>query len=367
MSTNSNHSPRKRIRVMIVEDSRPVREMLEYIIGKDPRLEVAASVGSAEEALRKLDQVSPDVISMDIRLPGMNGFEATQRIMAEKPTPIVVVSASVESEELKISMNALRAGALCVMEKPVSTSHRDYADLAERLCTQLVIMSEVRVIRQRVRRHLGMQATTPAVAAPPPSRMIPPSAGTFQMLGIVASTGGPNALVKLLTGLGTNVPVPVLLVQHITPSFLKGFVSWLDGISPLPVLEATDGQRPKAGHIYVAPADAHLVVDGSILHLENSPPVCVQRPSGTVLFRSMARSIGSKCLGVLLTGMGEDGAAGLRAVREAGGYTIAEDETTAVVYGMPAAAVNMGAVCESLPLDDIAPRVSQLLLAPTPV
>jgi len=197
--------------------------------------------------------------------------------------------------------------------------------------------------------------------------MIPPAVGTFQMLGVVASTGGPNALVKLLGGLGTNVSVPVLLVQHITPSFMKGFVSWLDGISPLPVSEATDRQVPKAGQVYVAPADVHLVLERGCLRLENSAPVSVQRPSGTVLFRSMARSLGSKCLGVLLTGMGEDGAAGLRSVRDAGGYTIAEDETTAVVYGMPAAAVNMGAVCESLPLDEIAPRISQLLLAPAPV
>lgn len=367
MTSNDHKSPLKRIRVMIVEDSRPVREMLEYIIGNDARLEVAASVGSAEEALRRLHEVSPDVISMDIRLPGMNGFEATQRIMAEKPTPIVVVSASVESEELKISMNALRAGALTVMEKPVSTNHHDYAALAEKLCTQLVIMSEVRVIRQRVRRHLGMRATTPGVAAVPSEPTIPPMAGTFHMLGIVASTGGPNALVKLLGDLGKKVPVPVLLVQHITPSFLKGFVSWLGGVSPLPVLEATDGMRPKGGHIHVAPADAHLILEGSYLRLESSAPVCMQRPSGTVLFQSMARVLGSKCLGVLLTGMGEDGAAGLRSVRDAGGYTIAEDETTAVVYGMPAAAVNMGAVCESLPLDEIAPRVSQLLLAPASV
>lgn len=367
MSTTNQNSPRKRIRVMIVEDSRPVREMLEYIIGNDPRLEVAASVGSAEEALRKLVQVSPDVISMDIRLPGMNGFEATQRIMAEKPTPIVVVSASVESDELKISMNALRAGALCVMEKPVSTSHRDYAALAERLCTQLVIMSDVRVIRQRARRDLGLQSPVSVANAVRSAAMIPPAAGTFQMVGIVASTGGPNALVKVLNGFGTNVPVPVLLVQHITPSFLKGFVSWLDGISPLPVCEAEEGQIPTAGRVYVAPADMHLVVDRGCLRLDGGAPVCVQRPSGTVLFRSMARILGSKGLGVLLTGMGEDGAAGLRDIREAGGYTIAEDESTAVVYGMPAAAVSMGAVCESLPLEEIAPRVSQLLLAPAPV
>lgn len=349
---------------MIVEDSRPVREMLEHIIGGDPRLEVVASCASAEEALKKLHQTAPDVISMDIRLPGMNGFEATQRIMAERPTPIVVVSASVESEELKISMNALRAGALSVMEKPVNTSHRDYAELAGRLCTQLVIMSEVRVIRQRVRRHLGLHpAPLGESAMRPATTNALPAAGTFQMLGIVASTGGPNALVKVLGGLGRQVPVPILLVQHITPSFLKGFVSWLDGISPMPVVEAMEGQVPKSGTVYVAPAERHLVLERGSLRLDNGIPVCAQRPSGTVLFRSMAGSLGANCLGVLLTGMGEDGAAGLRAIREAGGYTIGEDETTAVVYGMPAAAVSMGAVCESLPLDEIAPRVTQLLLA----
>ncbi|MEO6788809.1 MAG: chemotaxis-specific protein-glutamate methyltransferase CheB [Chthoniobacteraceae bacterium] len=357
--------PKRRIRVMILEDSRPVREMLEYIIGRDPRLEVAESVGSAEEALRKLHHISPDVISMDIRLPGMNGFEATQRIMAEKPTPIVVVSASVESEELKISMNALRAGALCVLEKPVSTGHQDYAQLAERLCTQLVIMSDVRVIRQRVRRtpgHPALSANKPAN----PARIARPETGTFQMLGIVASTGGPNALVKLLGGLEKGLSVPVLLVQHITPSFLKGFVSWLNDISPMPVIEAADGQVPKAGVVYVAPADRHLILDRGVLRLDSGPPVSVQKPSGTVLLRSMARSLKANCLGVLLTGMGEDGATGLRDIRDAGGYTIAEDETTAVVYGMPAAAVSMGAVCESLPLDEIASRISQLLLTPAP-
>src|SRR5216684_2285088 len=145
----------KKIRVLIVEDSRVIREFLEHIIGHDPRLEIAGAAGSAEEALRILDRVSPDVISMDIRLPGMNGFEATQQIMAKKPTPIVVVSASVESEDLKISMNALRAGALAVVEKPVGTSHQDYESLAERLCTQLAIMSQVKVIRQRINRGLN--------------------------------------------------------------------------------------------------------------------------------------------------------------------------------------------------------------------
>jgi two-component system chemotaxis response regulator CheB len=252
------------------------------------------------------------------------------------------------------------------MEKPVGASHRHYAELAGRLCTQLVIMSQVRVIRQRARRSAGLQ--------PPPfgqkpfgaAANAPSSPGNYQMLGVVASTGGPSALVKLLAGLGPNVPVPILLVQHITPSFLKGFVTWLNGVSPMPVVEAADGQFPKPGSVYVAPAERHLVLDRGCLRLDDGAPVCVQRPSGTVLFHSMARTLGANCMGVLLTGMGEDGADGLREIREAGGYTIAEDETTAVVFGMPAAAINMGGVCEPLPLDEIAPRVLQLLLA-TPV
>ena len=367
MSANVETNVAKRIRVMIVEDSWPVREMLEHIIGADPRLEVVASVASAEDALKKLHQIAPDVISMDIRLPGMNGFEATKRIMAERPTPIVVVSASVESEDLQISMNALRAGALTVMEKPVGASHQHYAELAGRLCTQLVIMSQVRVIRQRARRTPGLPPPLTGERAAGATAHAGRGHGSFQMLGVVASTGGPNALVKFLVGLGRNLPIPILLVQHITPSFLKGFVAWLNGVSPMPVFEATEGQVPKPGSVYVAPADRHLALERGALRLNDGALVSVQRPSGTVLFRSMARSLGGNCIGVLLTGMGDDGAIGLGDIREAGGYTIAEDESTAVVFGMPAAAINMGAACEALPLDEIAPRVLELLLAPAPV
>src|ERR1700687_5790258 len=174
----------KKIRVLIVEDSKVIREFLEHIIGNDPRLEIVGAVESAEQALLILDRVSPDVISMDIRLPGMNGFEATQRIMAKRPTPIVVVSASVEKEDLRITMNALQAGALTVLEKPVGTSSAEYEALAERLCTQLAIMSQVKVVRRRTNQH-------------PTSTIKHPSPGGHRMLGIVTSTGGPSALVQL--------------------------------------------------------------------------------------------------------------------------------------------------------------------------
>src|SRR6266481_8772577 len=193
----------KKIRVLIVEDSKVIREFLEHIIGNDPRLEIVGAVGCAEEALRILDRVSPDVISMDIRLPGMNGFEATQRIMSERPTPIVVVSASVESEDLRITMNALQAGALTVLEKPVGTASSEYEALADRLCTQLAIMSQVKVVRRRAAARLVER----------PELRLGPRPGSYRLLGIVSSTGGPSALVHLLSGLGREFPLPILLVQ----------------------------------------------------------------------------------------------------------------------------------------------------------
>jgi two-component system, chemotaxis family, protein-glutamate methylesterase/glutaminase len=345
----------KKIRVLIVEDSRVVREFLQCVIDHDPRLVVAAAVGSAEEALSLLPRLSPDVISMDIRLPGMNGFEATQRIMAEKPTPIVVVSSSVEAEDLKISMNALRAGALTVLEKPVGASHASYEMLAERLCTQLVIMSQVKVIRQ-------YRGRSPRLGREPISKPSPAtSCGPWRVLGVAASTGGPNALASLLGELPSTFPLPILLVQHITNSFLGGFVSWLNDICPLSVKLAQEGAIPAAGDVLVPPPDHHLLLQGGRVRLNRAEMVCLQRPSGTVLFESMAQSLGPQALGVLLTGMGEDGADGLLKIRQAGGYTLAEDESTAVVYGMPAAAVRLGAVCESLPLPAIAPRLLELL------
>ncbi|MBF0562845.1 MAG: chemotaxis-specific protein-glutamate methyltransferase CheB [Alphaproteobacteria bacterium] len=342
-----------RKRVLIVEDSLVVRELLRYIVGSDPRLEVAAVVASAEEALEVIDSIAPDVISLDIRLPGMNGLDATVAIMSRRPTPVVVVSAAVQDEELNIAMNALRAGALSVVEKPVGTSHDAYAAMARHLCTQLVIMSEVKVVRQAVRR--GLAFTSPQSSAAPDA--VPP-----RMVGLVASTGGPNALVQILTDLKAGFPVPVLMVQHITPIFLDGFVAWLAANTPFRVVVAEDGQLPQAGCAYLAPAERHLEVDGAgRLHVTGGAPVDGHQPSGTVLLRSMAAAFPGRTLGVLLTGMGSDGAQGLLRIRQTGGHTIAESEATAVVYGMPAAAVRIGGVSESLPLPAIGPRVLALV------
>ncbi|MDF2689714.1 MAG: chemotaxis response regulator protein-glutamate methylesterase [Microvirga sp.] len=342
-----------RVRVMVVEDSLVVRQLLVHIIASDPRLVVAAAVSSAEEALREIGRVRPDVISMDIRLPGMDGLEATRRIMAEHPTPIVVIASSIEDSSLKISMNALRAGALTVVEKPVGLSSDGYAAIASTICTQLYIMSQVPVVRQR--------SFVPWREAGAPRREPEWSAMRPSIMGIAASTGGPPALAKVLGALPPDFPMPILLVQHMGAPFMEGFASWLNGLVSLEVRLAQDQEIPKPGQVYVAPGDRHLLLSSAgTLKLSAEPPLGNQRPSATMLFQSMAHSLGRRGLGVILTGMGEDGAQGLVELRQAGGYAVAEDESTAVVYGMPAAAARMGGVNVSLPLDLIAPRVLRL-------
>jgi two-component system chemotaxis response regulator CheB len=238
-----------------------------------------------------------------------------------------------------------------VLEKPVGTTNADYETLAERLCTQLVIMSEVRLVRQHG--HYAAHAAKSRI-----ERSSSPAG--FKMLGIVCSTGGPAALVQLLGALGPAFPLPILLIQHMTASFIEGFAAWLESVCPLPVTVVTEGCIPRPGAVHMAPAEHHLRLNLGRLWLDSGHPISFQRPSGTALFQSMAQDLRADALGVLLTGMGDDGASGLLDIRRSGGFTIAEDESTAVVYGMPAAAVRLGAVCESLPLGAIAPRVLEL-------
>jgi two-component system chemotaxis response regulator CheB len=327
--------------------------LLEHIIGNDSRLEVAGAVGSAEEALRIIGHVRPDVLSLDVRLPGMNGLEATRRIMHEHPVPIVVVAAEVEGGDLNITMNALRAGALAVVAKPGGVERSDYAAVAEDLCTQLFIMSQVKVVRQRPPRDQGgpRPGTIPAVPAGP---------SPFRIVGLVASTGGPTALARVLSDLGAGFSKPVLVVQHIGAPFIAGFAEWLGTVSPLPVVLAQDRMVAAGGFVYVAPGNRHLAVDGLTLRLVDGEAVAGQKPSGSVMFSSLAVHCGPAAVGVLLTGMGEDGAQGLLELREAGGHTIAEDASTAIIWGMPGTAMAIGAAQEMLPLPSVGARLRQL-------
>ena len=321
----------KPIKVLVVEDSPVVQQLLTHVIDSDPRLRVVGVAENAAQAVRLIRLLGPDVVTMDIRLPQMNGFEATRWIMREHPLPIVVVASNVDDASLDISMNALRAGALSVVSKPAGVRMADYESMAAQLCTQLVIMSEVRVVRQRPTRH----------GAPPPVTHLP---AAVKMVGLVASTGGPGAIARILGNLPPGFGAPVAVVQHMGAQFMGGFTHWL-------------------GTVYVAPGDSHLTVVEGVLVLRDGPPVQGLRPSGDVLFDSLAHHHGDTAVGVLLTGMGEDGARGLADLRQAGGHTIAEDRSTAVIWGMPGAAVAQGAAVEVLPVDAIALRLSQLVAA----
>jgi two-component system chemotaxis response regulator CheB len=340
---------------MVVEDSPVIQGLLSFIIGADPRLEVCGTFPSGEAAIEAIPRMRPDVISMDIRLPGMDGLEATRVIMSRHPTPIVVIADAVEDRSLHISMNALRSGALSVVEKPAGFAHADHAAIADTIRTQLYIMSQVPVIRQRdyARRMPGVVGVA-----------VDRRRGAPTMAAVVASTGGPAALARVLGGLPADFALPLLVVQHMGAPFMSGFAAWLDGIIPLPVGIATHGQTPLPGHVYIAPGDQHLTLaaDGT-LRLGREAPVNSQRPSGTVLFQSMARILGPRGMGVLLTGMGEDGAEGMLAMRRAGAVTITEDESTAVVYGMPATAVKLGASGLALPIDRIADAMQRAAAA----
>nr|WP_211109460.1 chemotaxis protein CheB [Azospirillum tabaci] len=350
---------------MVVEDSPVVQQLLAHVIGEDPRLELAGIAASGEQALRMVDSLKPDVVSLDIRLPGIDGFAVTQRLMRDHPVPIVVVASDVR--DLDIPMRALQAGALAVVEKPGSMARADYQTVARHLCTQLTIMSQVKVIRQRGRPRSGDEETRgdggrgkgAPVPTPPP---LPPSVvkRQFRALGITASTGGPAALVKLLRGLPTNFPLPVFVVQHIGAPFVAGFASWLGSVTPLPVALASDAPH-RPGHVYVAPGELHLTAEPGGMRLIQGEPVCGQRPSGDVLFSSLASAFGAAAIGVLLTGMGEDGARGLTDMRRAGAYTIAEHASTAVIHSMPGTAVRLGGVTEELPIDKMAARLLELV------
>jgi two-component system chemotaxis response regulator CheB len=353
MSQSLIKTPVSPVRVMIVEDSLVIRALLTHIVGRDPRLTVAAAVGSAEEAIAQIARVRPDVISMDIRLPGMNGLEATRVIMSRFPTPIVVIAGGIDDPSLDISMNALRAGALAVLEKPVGLEHSAYEDMAANICTQLYIMSQVAVVRQRLPpRPTGAETPEPLLAARP------------RIIGVAASTGGPPALAKFLGALPPSFPLPVLVVQHMGAAFMEGFAAWLNTVTQMETTLARDGEAPQSGRIYVAPGNRHLGLsnDGN-LSVSEGAMVGGQRPAATILFRSMAAACGAEGCGIVLTGMGEDGADGLAELRRAGGYTIAEHESTAVVYGMPGAAVRAGAVSVTLPLDVISDHVLNLINA----
>ena len=326
------------IRVLVADDSELFRELLVRVVAEDPGFDVVAIAADGNAAAGLARSVRPDVITMDLNMPDADGFSGIARIMSETPTPILVLTANPEEA---VGFRALSLGALDILEKPQATT--DLGEYGQLLRSRLRLLAGVKVIRH-LRGLRDRKVTAPRAAARP------------ELVVVGASLGGPRALATLLRGLPPDFPVPVAVVQHIADGFTEGLASWLGTESRLDVREAVDGAPLLPGRVLLAPTGRHLLVADGVARLSDAPPVDTFKPSVTPLFVSAARVYGARACGVLLTGMGRDGAEGLRAIKDAGGPTIAQDEATSAVFGMPRAAIELGAVDRVLPLDDI-PRV----------
>jgi two-component system chemotaxis response regulator CheB len=347
------------INVLIVEDSLVVREFLVYLLSSDPEICVIGTASNGEDALDAVKQRKPDVITMDITMPKMNGFEATRRIMETHPTPIIIVSGAWDPKEVETTFRAVEAGALAVLSRPVGLGHPDHEAMARDLIQTVKLMSEVKVVRRWA--HLRRNEAAPVV---PPSTSVPllcPSSD-IKLVAIGASTGGPIALHAILSRLPREFPLPVLIVQHIAAGFTQGLVEWLAQSSGFPVHIATHGEDPLPGHAYVAPDGSHMGVGrGGRIILSRDEPENGVCPSVSYLFRSVAYICGECAVGVLLTGMGKDGAEELKMMKDRGALTIAQDRETSVVYGMPGEAANLGAASYLLPPEKIAEILTDLV------
>jgi two-component system chemotaxis response regulator CheB len=341
------------VRVLMVEDSLTDRLLLREILAGDPEIQVVGEAKDGKEAVALTQKLRPDLVTMDIRMPVMDGLAATKEIMIVAPTPIVIITGSLAGPETEVAIHALRAGAVCVLHKPSGPLAPDFDETAQKIRSTVKSMAQVKVVRH------WPEGRRPALPMPKAGQ-----ATRRQVVAIATSTGGPAALQQLLSGLPATFPVPILVVQHITVGFTPGLVSWLNTVCGLQVKVAQHGDKLLPHTVYLAPDDRHLGLgDRGTIAISNAPPVGGFRPSGTFLFESVARTCGAASVAVILTGMGEDGVAGLRAVRQAGGAILAQDEASSVVFGMPGSAIAQGLADVVLPLEAIAGRLVELVVS----
>ncbi len=344
----------EKIRVVVVEDSATVRAHLCAALSTDPEIDVAAAAEDGRRAIELCQTLRPDVLTLDMMLPVMSGLAATEYIMAHCPTPILIVSSSTNRGELFKTYEALAAGALDVLEKPRGDETNDTWD--RKFIATVKLLSRIRVITHPRARlaPLGRLGRSPGLAG-----AVTQHRPACRAVAIGASTGGPAAVVQVLRAIATPFPAPIFLVMHIGEPFGAAFADWLDGQTGHRVRYAAHGEPiPSSGGVLMAPPERHLVLREGKLWLTNDLERHSCRPSVDVLFESIAREYGAAGTAALLTGMGRDGAAGLLEIRRAGGLTIAQDEATSVVYGMPREAVLLGAAERVLALSDIGPTLA---------
>jgi two-component system chemotaxis response regulator CheB len=343
------------IKVLVVEDSPVVREFLVHILRSDPGIRVVGTASDGEQALEAVRLERPDVITMDIHMPRLDGLEATRRIMETHPTPIVIVSGSEKSGEVATAFSAMEAGALAVLPRPRGIGHPEHEATAKELVQTVKLMSEVKVVKRwsRARRDAPAQRPTEMGFASEPAKV--------RIVAIGASTGGPPALQTILAALPKDFPAPLVIVQHMASGFVRGFVEWLAQSSSLPLHIATHRELMLPGHVYIAPDEHQMKVErGGRLALTGDGPENGLRPSVAYLFRSIAEVYGCDAVAGLLTGMGRDGAEELRLLKEKGAVTFAQDKESSIVHGMPGEAIRLDAAMLVLPPEKIAAVLTNL-------
>ncbi|MEA3639783.1 MAG: chemotaxis response regulator protein-glutamate methylesterase [Lamprobacter sp.] len=346
-------SSTNKIKVLCVDDSALIRDLLSEIINSQPDMEVVAVASDPIMARDLIKRHNPDVLTLDVEMPRMDGLDFLERLMRLRPMPVLMVSSLTQAGS-EVTLRALELGALDFVSKPSIGIRRGMLSYTEEITEKIRAAAHSRP-RQAPRRR-----------DPPPARIKAPMISSEKLLIIGASTGGTEAIRQVLEPLPASSP-GILITQHMPGGFTRSFADRLDRLSQISVKEAEEGERVLPGHAYIAPGDQHLKLARSganyVVKLDDGPPVNRHRPSVDVLFHSAAQNAGRNAIGVLLTGMGKDGAAGLLEMRNAGAPTIAQDEASCVVFGMPREAIALGGACEVIRLEEIAPRMMALAAA----
>jgi len=342
-------------RVLIIDDSALIRSILTEIINKEPDLEVVGAAPDPLAAREMIRATNPDVLTLDVEMPKMDGLDFLERLMRLRPTPVIMVSTLTE-RGAEVTMKALELGAIDFVAKPKVGIASGMSELARDICEKIRVAS-----RARMHRHTGAKPVAaqsgPKVALKSYSRL-----STEKIIAIGSSTGGTEAVKEVLMRMPPDCPA-IVITQHMPPGFTKSFAARLDGLCKITVSEARDGERLLPGHAYIAPGDRHMRIDRSganyVIALDDGPPVNRHKPSVEVMFRSVTKNVGPNAIGVMLTGMGKDGAVAMLEMKRAGAYNIAQDEASCVVFGMPREAIALGAADEVLSLMRISERLKE--------
>jgi len=354
LSSQLNSKSKEKIRVLIVEDSPLICKILTKILNSDKQIEVVGIANDGKKAIEYTMSLKPDLITMDINLPVINGFEATKKIMAYAPTPILIVSSSLYTVEMNLAFKAISFGALDVVEKGPMETQDNIDKFGKTIIEKVKLLSKVRVITHPEAKiaDIGLKS----------KKTIKEELLGKKIVGIVSSTGGPKALMYILKSIPDDFNFPIIIVQHIVPGFTSGLIDWLQSETQKNISLAAGGSVIQPGHIYFASEHTHTQIlrDGRI-HILSTPPYKGHKPSGNILLKSLADSYGPNAIGVILTGMGSDGCEGLMEIMKRGGRTIAQDESTSIVFGMPKVAIETGAAERNFPIEKIGQEIIKLI------